>query len=167
MADRDDQPALGTMGDFYSRPAPRLVRQSKSSVLLRSTAICLGLRACRRRATDRGKSTGRYERAAHVPRRPAWRGTGDPDLEAVGNEPGQTPRQARYPPRGAAKPAGHPARRWRSRAWPSCISVGQPYLTVRFSKNLNCATKTVDAKVVDETSLYNICKGRHMSFSTV
>jgi hypothetical protein len=24
MADRDDQPALGTSGEFYSRPAPRL-----------------------------------------------------------------------------------------------------------------------------------------------
>jgi hypothetical protein len=40
-------------------------------------------------------------------------------------------------------------------------------LTVRFFKKLNCATKTVDTKVVDETSLYNICKGRPMFFSTV
>jgi hypothetical protein len=42
-----------------------------------------------------------------------------------------------------------------------------PTLTACFSKNLNCATKTVDTKVVDETSLYNICKGRPMFFSTV
>jgi hypothetical protein len=40
-------------------------------------------------------------------------------------------------------------------------------LTVRFSKNLKCATKTVDMKVVEETSLYNICKGRPMLFSMV
>jgi hypothetical protein len=30
-----------------------------------------------------------------------------------------------------------------------------PTLTACFSKNLNCATKTVDTKVVDATSLYN------------
>jgi hypothetical protein len=42
-----------------------------------------------------------------------------------------------------------------------------PLLTVIFSKNLNCVTKMVDTKVVDETSLYNICKGRPMFFSTV
>jgi hypothetical protein len=36
-----------------------------------------------------------------------------------------------------------------------------------FSKKLNCATKTVDTKVVGETSLYNVCKGRPMFFSTV
>jgi hypothetical protein len=40
-------------------------------------------------------------------------------------------------------------------------------LTACFSKKLNCATKTVDTKVVDEKSLYNICKGRPMFFSTV
>jgi hypothetical protein len=40
-------------------------------------------------------------------------------------------------------------------------------LTDCFSRNLNCATKTVDMKVVDETSLYNICKGRPMFFSMV
>jgi hypothetical protein len=40
-------------------------------------------------------------------------------------------------------------------------------LTVSFSKKLNYATKTVDTKVVDETSLYNICKGRPIFFSTV
>jgi hypothetical protein len=54
MADRDDQPVLGTAGDFYSRLAPLLAHRSKSSALFRSTATCLGLRACRRRATDRG-----------------------------------------------------------------------------------------------------------------
>jgi hypothetical protein len=42
-----------------------------------------------------------------------------------------------------------------------------PTLTACFSKNLNCATKMVDAKIVDETSVYNICKGRPMCFSTV
>jgi hypothetical protein len=40
-------------------------------------------------------------------------------------------------------------------------------LTVVFSKKLNCATKTVDTKVVDETSPYNIWKGCHMFFLTV
>jgi hypothetical protein len=42
-----------------------------------------------------------------------------------------------------------------------------PTLTTIFSKKLNCATKMVDTKVVDETSLYNIYKGRPMFFSTV
>jgi hypothetical protein len=40
-------------------------------------------------------------------------------------------------------------------------------LTALFFKKLNYATKTVDTKVVDETSLYNICKSRLMFFSTV
>jgi hypothetical protein len=40
-------------------------------------------------------------------------------------------------------------------------------LTALFFKKLNCATKMLDTKVVDETSLYNICKGRPMFFSTV
>jgi hypothetical protein len=40
-------------------------------------------------------------------------------------------------------------------------------LTTCFSKKLNCAAKTVDTKVVDETSLYNICKGHPIFFSTV
>jgi hypothetical protein len=37
-------------------------------------------------------------------------------------------------------------------------------LTACFSKKLNCAKKTIDTKVVDETSLYNICKGLPMFF---
>jgi hypothetical protein len=45
MADRDDQPALGTACDFYSWTAPRLARRSKSLALLRSTATGLGGRA--------------------------------------------------------------------------------------------------------------------------
>jgi hypothetical protein len=40
-------------------------------------------------------------------------------------------------------------------------------LTACFSNKLNYATKMVDTKVVDETSLYNICKGCPMFFSTV
>jgi hypothetical protein len=42
-----------------------------------------------------------------------------------------------------------------------------PLLTAILSKKLNCATKTLDMKVVDETSLYNICKGCPMFFSMV
>jgi hypothetical protein len=42
-----------------------------------------------------------------------------------------------------------------------------PLLTTILSKKLNCATKTIDTKVVDETSLYNICKGCPMIFSMV
>jgi hypothetical protein len=74
MADRDEQPVLGTAGDFYSRPAPRLACRTKSSTLLRSTATCLGLHACKR--TDDGPLGSvrrRYDvtrtprRWAHVP----------------------------------------------------------------------------------------------------
>jgi hypothetical protein len=39
-----------------------------------------------------------------------------------------------------------------------------PTLTVNFSTNLNCATKMLDTKLADETSLYNICKGCPMIF---
>jgi hypothetical protein len=39
--------------------------------------------------------------------------------------------------------------------------------TASFSKKLNYATKMIDTQIVDETSLYNICKGRPMFFSTI
>jgi hypothetical protein len=55
-----------------------------------------------------------------------------------------------------AKSAGRLARRRRFRAQPGCFQPVNPLLTAIFSKKLNCATKTVDTKVVDETSLYNI-----------
>jgi hypothetical protein len=132
MADHDDQPALSTAGDFYSRPAHRLARRSKSSMLLCSTVTCLGLRACRRRATERGKSMGRY----------SGRGERHTSLEGRrGGEPaaltsrwwGTSPHGRRgrrgtlRAVRGAAKPAGRPARRRRSRARPSCFSARQRY----------------------------------------
>jgi hypothetical protein len=65
------------------------------------------------------------------------------------------------------KSAGRLARRGRFRARPDCFQPVNPLLTAVFAKKLNCATKTVDTKVVDETSLYNICKGCPMFFSTV
>jgi hypothetical protein len=37
-----------------------------------------------------------------------------------------------------------------------------PLFDCNNSKFLNCVTKTLDTKVVDETSLYNICKVQHM-----
>jgi hypothetical protein len=92
-------------------------------------------------------------------------GTGGPDLEAVGNEPARTPRQARHP----ARPNRQSARRVggaleRGRA---AFQLVNATLIARISKKFNCATKTVDTKVVNETSLYNICKDRPMFFSTV
>jgi hypothetical protein len=57
--------------------------------------------------------------------------------------------------------------RARSGARPADFQPVNPTLTMHFSKNLNCTTKTVDTKVVDEASLYSICKGRPMFFSTV
>jgi hypothetical protein len=68
----------------------------------------------------------------------------------------------RIPHRQSARRAGGALERGRA--------VFQPVnatLTAFFSKKLNCATKTVDTKVVGETSLYNFCKGRPMFFSTV
>jgi hypothetical protein len=62
MTDRDDQPALGTVGDFYSRSAPRLARQSKSSTLLRSTATGLGGRARQWHARRTAGHLGRVRR---------------------------------------------------------------------------------------------------------
>jgi hypothetical protein len=60
-----------------------------------------------RPATDRGATHGAgtawYGRVARVPRRPARRGTGGPDLEVVGNKPARMPRQARCPVRGARR----------------------------------------------------------------
>jgi hypothetical protein len=112
---------------------------------------------------------GAVEDVARVPRVSARRGTGGSYLEAVGIGPTRTPRWCGglRAARDAAKPAGRPARRRRSRARPTRFQLVNPTLTACFSKNLNCATKMVDTKVVDETSLYNICGGRPMFFSTV
>jgi hypothetical protein len=71
----------------------------------------------------------------------------------------------------AARGAGRQAARWRSgdalERGRAVFQPVNPTLTACFSKKLNCVTKTVDTKVVDETSLYNICKGHPMFFSTV
>jgi hypothetical protein len=64
-------------------------------------------------------------------------------------------------------PGRAPTRGWRSGARPADFQPVNSPLTANFSKKLNCATKTVDTKVVDETSLYNICKGCPMFFSMV
>jgi hypothetical protein len=76
--------------------------------------------------------------------------------------------EAAHAPRTAqGKPAGRLTRWRRSRARPGCFSVGEPFVDRDFLQQLNCATKTVDIKVVDESSLYNICKGCPMFFSTI
>jgi hypothetical protein len=72
-----------------------------------------------------------------------------------------------------AQRAAHPGRQNARRAGGALerdCAIFQPVnatLTTCFSRKLNYATKTVDTKVVDETSLYNICKGCPMFFSTV
>jgi hypothetical protein len=99
---------------------------------------------------------------ARVPRRQAQRRPDGSCLEVVVSGSARTPRRARH----AARDAGP--------CWAGCRRVGstlerdradfQPVnltLTVNFSNHLNCATKMLDTKVVNETSLYNICKGRH------
>jgi hypothetical protein len=54
MADRDEQLALVTAGDLYSRPAPRLhvgVRARRNSAVRRQASVDARSRG---RATDRG-----------------------------------------------------------------------------------------------------------------
>jgi hypothetical protein len=119
-------------------------------------------------ATDAGlRAQGHRRRTAGQ----AWRwygakGTDSLRLEAVGPSPhrrrdGEVLCTRRVAQGQAGRAPGALKRR------PSCISAGQPYFDVRFSKNLNYTTKTVDTKVVEETSLCNIYKGRPMFFSTV
>jgi hypothetical protein len=76
-----------------------------------------------------GAVTARYEDATRVPRMLARRGAGNSCLEAVGTGPTRTPRWcgALRAAHSAAKLAGHPARRQRSRARPIHFSAGQPY----------------------------------------
>jgi hypothetical protein len=137
-----------------------------SAVRRRASVDALGS-GPRDRPRDTWGGCGEVEDVARVPRVSARRGTGGSYLEAVGIGPTWTQRG-----RGAlraAQPSRQDARRAVS-ALECDLPVFQPVnptLTVCFSKNLNCATKTVDTKVVDETSLYNICKGRPMIFSTV
>jgi hypothetical protein len=95
------------------------------------------------------------------------RGTGGSRLETVGHGPARTSRWRGG--RRVAQPGRQNARRAGGALERDC-AVFQPVnatLTACFSKKLNCATKMIDMKVVDETSLYNICKGHPMFFSTV
>jgi hypothetical protein len=93
------------------------VRARRYSAVRRPALACVRAGDGRQTAGHSGRaSTARYWIAAHVPIRPTRRGTGGPDLEAVGNEPAWTPRQARHPAHGTAIPAERPARRRRSRA---------------------------------------------------
>jgi hypothetical protein len=69
--------------------------------------------------------------------------TNGPDLEAVGIGPTRTPRWcgALRAARGAAKPAGRPARRRRSRARPTRFSAGQPYFDYVFLQKFELRDK--------------------------
>jgi hypothetical protein len=77
------------------------VRARRYSAVRRPALACVRAGDRRRTAGHSGRvSTARYWIAARNPRRLARRGTSGPDLEAVGNEPARTPRQARHPVRG-------------------------------------------------------------------
>jgi hypothetical protein len=105
------------------------------------------------------RSANGAARMAHIPKRQARRGP----AARVSRQWGRVCTEAEAARRAVqAKLAGRLAQRDRPVFQPV-----NPTLTVRFFKTLNCATKTVDTKVVDETSLYNICKGCPMIFSTV
>jgi hypothetical protein len=140
-----------------------------------------------RRLQCRGTATGvdlRAERTGDGPRdNSAWydavrrcgshskdgRREGDQRLAARGSGARPCTTQRQRGDRRAVQPGRQNARRAGSaleRGW-SVFQPVNPTLTACFSKNLNCATKIVDTKVVDETSLYNICKGRPMVFSRV
>jgi hypothetical protein len=83
------------------------------------------------------------------------------DLEAVGTEPARTPRRVRLPEHGARRNPDRHSARCAGGALERDRAVFQPVnvtLTARFSKKLNCATKTVDMKVVDETSSTTFAK---------
>jgi hypothetical protein len=113
---------------------------------------------------------GAVRRCVRIPRMAGAKGTNGPDLEALGSEPTRTPRRARLPEHGARRSLTRQSARHTGGALERGRAVFQPVnttLTVCFSKKMNRATKTVDTKVVDKTSLYNICKGRPMFFSTV
>jgi hypothetical protein len=118
------------------------VRARRYSAVRRPALACVRAGDRRRTAGHSGRaSTARYWIAARVPRRLARRGTGGLDLEAVGNEPARTPRQARHPARGAAKPAKRPAHRQHLERGRAAFQLVNATLTARISKKLNCATK--------------------------
>jgi hypothetical protein len=157
-------------GNFNSRPAPRLrvgVRAGRNSAVRRRASVDALGSGTHDGPQDSWGGYGAVEDAARVPRVSARKWTGGSYHEAVGIGPTRMPRR-----RGAlcaAQPSRQDARHAVS-ALERDLPVFQPVnptLTACFSKHLNCATKTVYTKVVDETSLYNICKGCHMFFSTV
>jgi hypothetical protein len=164
--------AAGCAG-LNSRPAPCLhdegTRRLNSPVRRRPRQG----RSARSRVTDRwtvhGGHTARHVRLDDSSRFEVAgaKGTNDSRLEAVGSEPARTPRRRSV--QRAAQGRQADCRR-SGGALERGRAVFQPVnttLTACFSKKLNYATKTVDTKVVDETSLYNICKGCPMFFSTV
>jgi hypothetical protein len=164
-------PALGIAGDPYSRVAPRLhveVRALRYSAVRRPALACV-------RAGDRRRTAGQCTGRVRL-------GTGERHTSLEGRRGGEpttltsrrwgTSPHGRRGRRGALRTA-RPSRQGAWRAGGALERVRSVFqtvnatLTARFSKKLNCATKTVDTKVVEETSLYNICKGRPMFFSTV
>jgi hypothetical protein len=136
------------------RPASTCVRREPASNSWTS-------RSGRVRRRTRSHVTGSRSQATGA------RGTGGSRLETVGHGPARTSRWRGG--RRVAQPGRQNARRAGGALERDC-AVFQPVnatLTACFSKKLNCATKMIDMKVVDETSLYNICKGHPMFFSTV
>jgi hypothetical protein len=125
-----------------------------------SACVCAG---DLRRTTGQLRA-GEYgaARTAHIPKRRERRGPAARASRRWGRVSTDAEATRRRPSRQGAWRAGG--------ALESNRPVFQPVnptSTVRFSKNLNCTTKMVDTKVVDETSLYNICKGCPMCFSMV
>jgi hypothetical protein len=139
-------PALGTMGDPYSRVAPRLrveVRALRYSTVRQPALACV-------RAGDRRRTAGQCTSRVRL-------GTGERHASLEGRRGGEpvtlTSRWWGTSPHGCrgrrgALRAARPSRQgaWRiGDALERGRSIFQPVnatLTARFSKNLNCATKT-------------------------
>jgi hypothetical protein len=173
MADDDVGLRVGQWAAFIAGWLPvfetKGCARHNSSVRRRTSvgALGRGTRDGPRGNSGRVRRGTRHEDTARVPRMPARRGTSGSCLEAVG--PGPYECRGRRGALRVARPSRQGA--WRAGdALERDLPVFQPVnptLTMCFSKNLNCATKMVYTKVVDETSLYNICKGRPMFFSMI
>jgi hypothetical protein len=132
-------------------PSSTCVRRDRRQTAGRAAVVWRGTSS--HAAGSRSQATGAKGNRLLVPR-------------GGGDWPARTPKW-RDSQRGAGTLGRSPVLWRRSRARPIRFQPVNATLTAHNFKNLNCATKTVDTKVVDETFLYHICKGRPMFFSTV
>jgi hypothetical protein len=154
--------ASGAASSLRGEEIPRLQCRGTASVLGRRTRKGARDGSLFARRARGGECGAVRKQTARVPRRQVRRGSVARASRQWGRVRTDAEAAQRRPSRQGAWRAGGALERDRPVFQPV-----NPSLTLNSSKNLNCASKKLDRKVVDNTSLYNIFKGCPMFFSTV